>query len=130
MTYRRVRNLQAMICAVTWAVFGAVTIGWLAIVPLAGVGALSVHLAHLLIYGRRQVRFLSFDVVQARRESHAMGLPFPEADGTLSHPRPIGWHVGACRCVSAYTPSGTTILTEDSRCQDLRHRSTGGTVES
>lgn len=27
-----------------------------------------------------------FDIARARRESHALGLPFPESDGTLSQP--------------------------------------------
>lgn len=44
----------------------------------------------LSIYGhlpdRRPAPRPRFDIATARRESHALGLPFPESDGTLSLP--------------------------------------------
>ena len=34
-----------------------------------------------------------FDVARARRETHALGLPYPEPDGTLSWPKPTSEQV-------------------------------------
>ena len=53
-------------------------------------GLFVLSAARLITRNRRPTvwQWPYFDISAARRESHALGLPFPEADGTLSLPEP------------------------------------------
>lgn len=55
-------------------------------IPVLGALAFSLALGAFLRSRRLARRPFPLNIAAARRESHALGLPFPESDGTLSLP--------------------------------------------